>query len=950
AMSIDDVINNANETTDMPVQVWLGDNQFVEVWSDDGTFAGGNLEVKYHSGMNAEAGPVAVSNGLELTMMGDVAVYTFVLPDGIDMPEQMMFLFEESTLESTDDMTNTYLRMGYVVDGMGVEQVMLFNDVAKDDVLMHFAPMKPVSDKDYDGWDDDMDNCPEHYNPQQHDQDGNGIGDLCDFNYQNKDYDQDGWLDGEDNCPVVKNEDQLDVDENGVGDACEINGEADTDGDGIEDYMDSDIDGDGVMNDEDMDIYNPWIGKVVDEPDFDEDGIPDYMDDDIDNDGVLNEDDADDYDDMVWDRRQFTDLDGDGVMDYDDNCIAVMNDGQEDADDNGLGDACDIAVSDISGLWHGKGQESFSDISSDMTCDMSGMIYPMGGLGKIEMEGNQFFVFDANVNDDRDDDMYGMEGIEGNMGGHMIAYGVLAEDGSYMWYEMKDDMEPNNAEGTDDGMSENIAEDGTDDTGSEQMAPMFRMYMGQYDELSDTMMHSDVVEDTEKGCVVTTTMSIERPDMSVNEETAFMAGLSWFDSFNYIEGKDFEYGTIIDAVDQNAETMYRFDLAAQSWLEHTESYMQEFIINDSGVMQALGNLTFDGYGSEGHTAMLNVDGSQLNIDLQAIDLSGMQISHYLHHDYKAAFTNETFSDDAIGYVANVENVDGTYRFWCDQNMDMIDSLDLECANAIVLKWQENEFEEVIPVIATSIDDIISNKMLDDENDGFKLYLEGDMFAEFWSDDGTIMGGNLTVTIFKHGYNDHGDMEKLLLGEGLVLFSNMGGFDIFVLELPDHLQMMRNSDMFLFVENVIESDGKTVLRQGHYESGTENEMQILFNTEATADILLSFNIDHGPDMNSDMDLDGIVDYMDNCVAYANEDQIDSDGNGVGDMCQDVDFDNDGVDNSTDNCSDVFNPNQEDFNLDGLGDACSDFDSDGYTDEKEIIDGTDPEDEFSFPQAA
>lgn len=39
----------------------------------------------------------------------------------------------------------------------------------------------PVSDRDNDGVPDDVDNCPDTYNPSQRDTDGNGIGDVCDF-------------------------------------------------------------------------------------------------------------------------------------------------------------------------------------------------------------------------------------------------------------------------------------------------------------------------------------------------------------------------------------------------------------------------------------------------------------------------------------------------------------------------------------------------------------------------------------------------------------------------------------------------------------------------------------------------------------------------------------------------------------------------------------------------
>lgn len=84
-----------------------------------------------------------------------------------------------------------------------------------------------------------------------------------------------------------------------------------------------------------------------------------------------------------------------------------------------------------------------------------------------------------------------------------------------------------------------------------------------------------------------------------------------------------------------------------------------------------------------------------------------------------------------------------------------------------------------------------------------------------------------------------------------------------------------------------------------------------------------------DICTDSDGDGITDNVDNCPNVANPRQEDSDGNGVGDKCDD-DSDGDGVANADDNCPDVANEDQADWNADGKGDACSDTDSDGVMD--------------------
>ena len=82
--------------------------------------------------------------------------------------------------------------------------------------------------------------------------------------------------------------------------------------------------------------------------------------------------------------------------------------------------------------------------------------------------------------------------------------------------------------------------------------------------------------------------------------------------------------------------------------------------------------------------------------------------------------------------------------------------------------------------------------------------------------------------------------------------------------------------------------------------------------------------------NDKDGDGISNDEDNCQDLSNNDQKDSDFDGIGDMCdstpypipdpEPVDTDSDGILDFDDNCPNTINPNQSDFDLDGIGDAC------------------------------
>ncbi len=246
---------------------------------------------------------------------------------------------------------------------------------------------RTVHDTDGDGLTDEMDNCPEAYNPSQSDADADGTGNDCDLC---TDTDHDGRGNpgypintcDPDNCPDIANGGQEDADNDGVGDACDTCTDTDRDGFGNPGYVNNtcatdncptvvnadqaDGDGDGVGNacDNCLGYANPG------QEDFDDDGWGDVCDPctDTDGDGRANpgfprstcgldncpivpnptqlDSDRDGSGDACDDC---TDQDGDGFGMPDpqlqtcppDNCYKAYNPGQEDADHDGSGDVCD---------------------------------------------------------------------------------------------------------------------------------------------------------------------------------------------------------------------------------------------------------------------------------------------------------------------------------------------------------------------------------------------------------------------------------------------------------------------------------------------------------------------------------------------------------------------------------------------------------------------------------
>ncbi len=257
-------------------------------------------------------------------------------------------------------------------DGDGIpDRVEGRGDVDGDDIPNYLdvdADGDGVPDEDEGTDDDDDDGTPNFLDPD--DDDG-----------PNADADDDGLTNLEE-AIIGTDPNNDDSDGDGIKDGDEVpdvNNPRDTDGDGFIDALDPDDDGDGILtrteredsalaavnnDDVDGDGNANWLDTDADgdgvsdtdegRGDADQDGRPDYLDApglDRDGDGVDDDDDncpddenadqADADEDGIGDACE-ADSDGDGVIDDNDNCPDDENADQADSDDDGVGDVCDI--------------------------------------------------------------------------------------------------------------------------------------------------------------------------------------------------------------------------------------------------------------------------------------------------------------------------------------------------------------------------------------------------------------------------------------------------------------------------------------------------------------------------------------------------------------------------------------------------------------------------------
>lgn len=511
------------------------------------------------------------------------------------------------------------------------------------------------------------------------------------------------------------------------------------------------------------------------------------------------------------------DTDGDGIADLDDNCVLVSNADQADTDQNGLGNACDLDVPQIFGVYLAELSYTPASLELDRDSDTCVAAEPGTFFLETHTEGNQVFI---KVMDEPEDDGLGA---------------IMNADGSFTLVGDAD-----------------FSGSGT--------------YFPENNGFSLTFNETQTSDMSGVSCASAGTVNANGPG-AVVEQTAFSSGVTWFDSDSWDSDGDgidddgwYDYGTIMTGA---LEVQATWDFLLSDWTTLDPTAVdEEGFITSTGIETAQDLMTVDGFvTTTGETAIIKptldgtaVDFRIMHVDLEAFDITGVDLKA-LVPDFDAGFVGSpVFSSGAVAYVGHIQEQNDVYGFWCDDDYDDWFVNNLDCDNIVATSWQESVAGSgnYDPVPASSLDEIVNTTAELDTGAAGSLWI-GENIDDMGSfsvqgflvsDDGNASGSNLHIEYF----NVHdGTAEPMMpLGSGEVTSTTVGGLPLISYRVPDEIARMVMLDMeeshrFVFEENVIETSGDSLVRMGWAREAGVAETAILFNATAKNDVLTNFSL-------------------------------------------------------------------------------------------------------------
>jgi hypothetical protein len=184
-----------------------------------------------------------------------------------------------------------------------------------------------------------------------------------------------------------------------------------------------------------------------------------------------------------------------------------------------------------------------------------------------------------------------------------------------------------------------------------------------------------------------------------------------------------------------------------------------------------------------------------------------------------------------------------------------------------------------------------------------------------------------------------NMARRTDADALLQVLNDGGYSVVLRNVTDSTELTVVDDAPLTEVDDWTAIPQVSIAPSQLDLGDTYRIQILTRLNLPASVIPNgdFHYDNvvlnATDLTAaptDTDGDGHDDSVDNCPAIANPDQLNSDGDSLGDAC-DPDDDNDGDPDAADNCPTTPNADQLDTDGDGVGNACDgDDDGDGDND--------------------